>query len=250
MGSDPLNTFIEFARSDEEKKRTSSRQKQLFKCYDKLKEETTEYNKLVEQELKNKKYADRLSDDRMFLYFIQNGKCMYTGEPLDIDLLLQYQVDHIIPQAYIKDDSIENKVLVKSLENQYKTDKLLIAPEIRRKRKNFWDNLFHTGLMGAKKYANLNRAGISENEAKGFINRQLVETRQISKHVAVLLKNSYVNTNIVTIKAELSHNFRSKFNLVKCREINDLHHAHDAYIACVIGNYILRRYENMDNELI
>lgn len=39
---------------------------------------------------------------------------MYTGDELDIDHLSDYDIDHIIPQAFIKDDSIDNRVLTSS----------------------------------------------------------------------------------------------------------------------------------------
>ena len=31
---------------------------------------------------------------------IQNGKCLYSGETLEIDNLSLYEVDHILPQSY------------------------------------------------------------------------------------------------------------------------------------------------------
>lgn len=250
MGYDPENIFIEFAREDEESKRTNSRLKWLQICYNRLSDETNEFNKRVYNELKNKKYSDSLDVERLFLYFIQNGKCMYSGEPLDIDALSTYQVDHIMPRAYIKDDSIDNKALVKYDLNQYKSDKLLLDDKTRRGRRVYWLNLKEAGLISDKKFNNLMRESIGENEAKGFINRQLVETRQISKHVAILLNERYTQTNVVTIKAQLTHDFRNKYKLYKSRDINDFHHAHDALLAATIGNYMINRFPSMKPELI
>ena len=54
-------------------------------------------------------------DERLTLYFMQNGKCLYSGKPIDITQLSNaglYEVDHIIPRSYIEDDSYENKALV------------------------------------------------------------------------------------------------------------------------------------------
>ena len=39
---------------------------------------------------------------------------MYTGKPLEINQLSNYDIDHIIPQAFIKDDSLNNRVLTSS----------------------------------------------------------------------------------------------------------------------------------------
>ena len=238
---EPKNIMIEFARSDEEGKRSTSRKSKLLEAFQRLSEETSEYNRQVANQLKDNR--NRLSSERLFLYFIQNGKCMYTGIPLNIDELDKYEVDHIIPRCYIKDDSIENKVLVLKAENQRKLDNLLISQEIQDKNKVWWAKLYKHGLIGSKKFNNLMRSGLSENEQKGFINRQLVETRQICKNVATLLQGSFVNTNIITVKADLGHLFREKYGLYKNRNINDFHHAQDAYLSALIGNTLLLNKE-------
>ena len=91
--------------------------------------------------------------------------------------------------------------------------------------------------MSAKKFHNLIREKYNEEDINGFINRQLVETRQITKHVANILNNLYKDTNVIYLKADLSHNYREKYDLFKFRDINDYHHAHDAYLAAVLGEY-------------
>ena len=57
-----------------------------------------------------------LKSDKLYLYFTQFGKCMYTGENIDLGDLFNknlYDIDHIYPQSKIKDDSLDNRVLVK-----------------------------------------------------------------------------------------------------------------------------------------
>ena len=44
----------------------------------------------------------------MYLYYLQNGKCAYTGEPLDLKIA---SIDHIIPRSLVKDDSFDNLCL-------------------------------------------------------------------------------------------------------------------------------------------
>ena len=60
-----------------------------------------------------------LRKDKLFLYYTQFGKCMYSGDPIDLEAALHddktYDIDHIFPRSRIKDDSIENRVLVKSV---------------------------------------------------------------------------------------------------------------------------------------
>lgn len=159
----------------------------------------------------------------------------------------EYEVDHIIPRAYIKDDSLENKALVYREENQHKTDQLLIDKSIRWKMSETWKQLHQAKLIGDKKYRNLLRSSINENAMKGFVARQLVETSQMVKMAQALLEARYAEegTKIVPVKASVSHNLREATGLVKCREANDFHHAHDAYLACRLGLFIQMRHPGM-----
>ena len=253
MGHEPDNIFIEFARGEDDKVRTKNRSAQIDRSYKKWKKEFKGegFSTEVEKELKNKKYKDRLNEEKMYLYFLQNGKCMYSRDKtLDIDKLPLYHIDHILPQTYTPDDSIENKVLVLGIENENKADNLLISQKIRNDRKEFWRYLYECGLMGEKKYKNLTRSAIGEGEIKGFINRQLVETRQIIKNVTQLFTQRYANSNVLAVRAGLSSNYREKYGLYKSREINDFHHAHDAFLAVRIGMFLTKRFPGMEKDLI
>lgn len=84
-----------------------------------------DYNPNVYKELK-KKQNEKDFNERLYLYFIQNGRCMYSSRPLNIDTLYLYEVDHILPQSYVKDDSLSNKALVYKEENQRKSGSLLL----------------------------------------------------------------------------------------------------------------------------
>lgn len=234
MGYEPKNIAIEMSRGDEEKKRTDDRKKYLLDLYKLCKNDIENYNLLINQ--LNQK--EKISSQKLFLYFIQEGKCLYSGEPLNIDDLDLYEIDHIIPRTLIKDDSIDNKALVYRECNQNKAANYILPREYRtEKNKMWWKKLKEKKLMSAKKFYNLIRNEYSEDDIEGFINRQLVETRQIIKHVANILGNFYENSKIIYLKAELSHNYRERYDLFKFREINDYHHAHDAYLAAVLGEY-------------
>ncbi|MCL2855079.1 MAG: type II CRISPR RNA-guided endonuclease Cas9 [Defluviitaleaceae bacterium] len=104
---------IEMARGDGTKgKRTVSRRKQIEKMYQNFTKNTDEViPKEIRENFDSKANEKEFDNERLFLYFLQNGKCMYTKETLEISNLSDYDVDHIIPQAYIKDDSLDNKVL-------------------------------------------------------------------------------------------------------------------------------------------
>lgn len=56
-----------------------------------------------------------MRSDKLFLYYSQMGRCMYSGDAIDLDELFtnRYDIDHIYPQSKVMDDSIDNRVLVK-----------------------------------------------------------------------------------------------------------------------------------------
>ena len=177
---------------------------------------------------------------------MQLGKCAYTGKTLDIEKLKTnlYNVDHIWPQSYVKDDSIDNKVLVISEENAAKGDIYPIKAEIREKMGSYWRMLRHNHLISEEKYKRLTRnTPFSAQEKQGFINRQLVSTRQSTKAVAEILKMVFPDTEIIYSKASLASDFRHEvLKRYKTRSVNDLHHAKDAYLNIVVGNVYYCRF--------
>lgn len=235
IGYDPENIMIEMAREENTKKgRKDDKKKYLLNLYEKYKNIIDDYNALT-KELKS---YEKIDSQKLFLYFIQEGKCLYTGKPLNIEDLDSYEVDHIIPRTLIKDDSIDNKALVYRECNQVKAANFVLPSEYRTSfMKKWWTHLKSIGLISAKKFYRLTRDSYKDEDIQGFINRQLVETRQITKHVANIINNFYKNTKVVYLKADLSHNYRERYELYKFREINDYHHAHDAYLAAVLGEY-------------
>ena len=138
----------------------------------------------------------------------------------------------------MKDDSLlNNLVLVCSEINGAKSDSYPLDADIRRKMIPFWKTLKDRGLISDEKFFRLTRSTpFSEDEKWGFINRQLVETRQSTKVITELLKERYPDTGIVYVKAGLVSDFRHAFDLVKSRTVNDLHHGKDAYLNIVVGN--------------
>ena len=251
-GHAPSNIFIEVTRDEDEK----SKGKRTRRRYDQLKEALEAFKKddpRIWEEIKEASPNDL--DERLTLYFMQRGRCLYSGRPIDINQLSNaglYEVDHIIPRAYIKDDSLENKALVYREENQRKTNELLLDESIRRKMSSEWRVLHDAHLIGDKKFNNLLRSRITEGAMKGFVARQLVETSQMVKLAQSLLeaRYAYEETKVVPVKASMSHNLREAVGFVKCREANDFHHAHDAYLACRIGLFIQMRHPGIyDNPI-
>lgn len=242
MGCAPQKIFVEMARGatpDQKGKRSVSRQNQIIELYKKIKDEEVAQLK-KELEAMGEKADNRLQSDSLFLYYMQLGKCMYTGNAIKLEQLASgmYNIEHIYPKSKVKDESIlNNKVLVLSTVNAEKDENYPVDEAIRIKMSGFWDYLKENSLITDEKHRRLTRSsGFSEDELRGFINRQLVETRQSTKAVAQLLKEKYPESELVYVKAGMVSDFRNEFNMLKCRSLNDLHHAKDAYLTIPVGN--------------
>lgn len=262
MGHTPESIVIEMARENQTTARGKKNSQQRYKrIEDTLKNLAPGLNSNILKEHPTDNI--QLQNDRLFLYYLQNGKDMYTGKPLDINQLSSYDIDHIVPQAFIKDDSLDNRVLTNSKDNRGKSDNVP-SLEVVQKRKAFWQQLLDSKLISERKFNNLTKAergGLDREDKVGFIRRQLVETRQITKHVAQILDarfNTEVNekdkknrkVKIITLKSNLVSNFRKEFKLYKVREINDYHHAHDAYLNAVVAKAILKKYPKLEPEFV
>ena len=264
MGRRPESIVVEMARENQYTNQGKSNSQQRLK---RLEESLKDLgSKILKENIPAKLSKidnNALQNDRLYLYYLQNGKDMYTGEELDIDRLSNYDIDHIIPQAFLKDNSIDNKVLVSSASNRGKSDDVP-SLEVVKKRKTFWHQLLKSKLISQRKFDNLTKAergGLSPEDKAGFIQRQLVETRQITKHVARLLDERFNNkkdednktlrtVKIITLKSTLVSQFRKDFELYKVREINDFHHAHDAYLNAVVASALLKKYPKLEPEFV
>ena len=234
----PKKIFVEMARGPEEKKeRKLSRKTQLMELYKACKKDSEELYKQLE-----KTDESEFKRDKLYLYYTQFGKCMYTGQPIPLDSLYDtnvYDIDHIYPRSKIKDDSLDNRVLVNKVVNANKDNTYPLSEVIQKNMYAHWSYLLSKGLISKKKFDRLTRnTPLLDSELADFIERQLVETRQSTKAVAGILTNLYPkpNTEIVYVKAKFVSEFRYKFDMLKCREVNDLHHAKDAYLNIVVGN--------------
>lgn len=256
-GKTPDKIFIEVTRkADESKKgmRTKSRKENLLELYKevgKLKNDI--YRDDLESFLSEVNRQDNkyFNPEKMYLYFLQLGRCAYSGKKIDFKELDSCDIDHIMPQALVKDDSLDNKVLTFSTINQ--DDKADIYPIPNHLRQEeLWAFWLKTKLISQSKYDKLMRvAPIREEEKQKFINRQLVETNQMALLVRDLLEK-YFNakekrTEIVLSKAANVSEFRNKFEIVKSRDVNDYHHAIDAYLNVVVGNVLNEKFNHNIN---
>ncbi|GAA0523935.1 type II CRISPR RNA-guided endonuclease Cas9 [Chitinophaga japonensis] len=119
-------------------------------------------------------------------------KCIspYTGNPIMLSELFtfKYEVDHVIPRSRHYDDSLANKVIVESWANKEK-DNLTAMQYIQQ-------GSIQNRLLPVEKYllhieenfrGRKRRNLLSAEVPKGFIERQLNDTRHISRRVNELL---------------------------------------------------------------
>lgn len=265
LGKDPKKIFIETIRSNKaEKKRTDSRKTQLEKLFKNLKDD----KQLLEEVAKQ--YPDEyFKTKKIWLYCTQLGKCIYSGEEINLSELFNnniYDIDHIYPRSKTKDDSLHNNlVLTLKTKNEAKKDKYPLKETltITKEIKNYWKTLLDKKLITQEKYNRLVcEEELTTEQLAKFINRQLVETSQSTKAVAGILKNLLPHTEIYYVKAENISEFRQDFayetifdeykkiytskvinpELIKIRELNNYHHAHDAYLSIVVGNVFSTKF--------
>lgn len=263
--------FLESTRKAGEKgKMTNSREKQIKEYLNAAKKAIDERDEIKYLEGKLEEKKDQLKSKKLFLYFLQLGRSVYTGEKIDLDRLdSDYDIDHIIPQAKIKDDSLNNIVLVEKAVNNRKQDRYPIPPEILKPKGKDWIyklNKCSNTMMPKEKMNKLYRVSeFTDDEEAGFINRQLTMTNQTVKAVADILRLTEVKmkadgsktTEIVFSKASLVSDFRNFFSgsnveggspsYIKLRDVNDYHHAQDAYLNIVVGNVYYEKFNKGRN---
>lgn len=249
-----LQFYIETTRTNKavkgDKGRTKSRYEKLLETYKNA--GITDAVKSVLNELEgiHESGGDaKLNGEALFLYFIQQGKDLYTGEPIHLEEMDKYDVDHIIPQCLIKDDSLENKVLtLKTFNQKIKHDDYPLKPEWLWKNTGgvveahkFYKYLYDKKFIGSKKYNSLiSRNQLGDKELQIFVDSQLNTTN----HTVIGIRDCLINffncpaSNIEFSKAEVVSDFRKEKNLIKSREANNFHHAHDAYLNIVTWSIV------------
>lgn len=247
LGKAPKRLFVEMTRNEQkDKKRTDSRKQYFLELYKNIKDEGKDWKALINQADEN----GTLKSKKMYLYLTQRGRCMYTGHSIDLEDLFNdnlYDIDHIYPRHFVKDDNIMNNlVLVEKEKNAHKSDHYPLEEDIYKKQLAMWKDLHNRKLITDEKFKRLTgRNEFTDEQKAGFIARQLVETSQGTKGVTTILERALPDTKIVYAKASNVSEFRQKRDLLKSRVVNDFHHAQDAYLNIVVGNvYFVKFTQN------
>lgn len=230
-------------------KKALERKKRIEQFLKALTKESSEKGRAeeLEKELEIRQLS-ALQGKHLYLYFLQNGKDVYSGKPIDINDVLngtKYDTDHIIPQSLMKDDSIDNLVLVARETNQHRSNEFPLPVEIRENKDNrvLWRKLKKAGMMSDKKYNNLIRATpLTEEEIASFVAAQINVVNQSNIVVRDVLTTLYPSARLIFSKAQYPSQIRKELNIPKLRDLNDTHHAVDAYLNIVAGVELTKRY--------
>ena len=192
---------------------------------------------------------------KLRLYKEQEGKCIYSGNSIDLDRLIKdpsaYQIEHIIPFAISFDDSLNNKALAEASSNQRKGRMTpyyyFKSGKYYGKFHNFeeykqWVLSLNNISSTKKKYLTTELSYTKYSDMEEFVNRNLNDTSYAIRSMMTALKDFYkhnkINTIVRTIKGKQTSIFRHKFHIdedgIKNRD-QFIHHAIDALIIAGLG---------------
>lgn len=241
IGKAPKKIFLGVARDNkgEKGKKTEDRKKKLLSLYAENKKLVSSISGTIAEELE-KETDENLQKDRVYLYYLQLGLCLYTGEKIpraEADSPVHYNTEHILPKSKVRDDSLNNLLLVNAKVNQNRDQAYPLPKAIQDKMVHTWKMLRNAGFMSDSKFERLTRmTELTTQELSAFVARQLNDTRQSTKAAAVVLRRMFPNTRLVLVKDINVSLFRAEFDLTKNRNINDLHNAADAYLNIRVGD--------------
>jgi CRISPR-associated endonuclease Csn1 len=176
------------------------------------------------------------------LYLQQDGKCVYTGETIQLTRLYDEgycEVDHILPRSRSADDSFTNKVLCLASANQDKRNQTpfewfghdgakWMAFEARIGGSS------SKAKMGKSKVDRLLKENFDESSESAFIQRNINDTRYMSKAIKTYcekhwkLKNEDDKLRVQVRSGKLTSTLRHQWGLDSKNRETHTHHAMDA----------------------
>ncbi|CAN5378583.1 hypothetical protein BH10PSE2_BH10PSE2_17650 [soil metagenome] len=173
--------------------------------------------------------------------------CTYTGKPISFSQVFsdEIEIEHILPFSRTLDDSMANRTLAYREANRGKRNQ---APEQAFHGAEYEAIQQRADAMVRNKAWRFKPGAMErfENEHRGFLNRQLNETRHLSKlareYVAGLVDREDRESNVWVVTGQLTSLLRARWGLnfsnVKDRN-NHRHHAIDAATIGVIDRGLL-----------
>lgn len=188
------------------------------------------------------------------LYREQQGKCAYSIEPMDINRLFELgyvEIDHALPYSRSFDDSKNNRVLVLAKENRNKGNRTPFEYLDGVHNSEAWRQ-FVAFVESNKTYrlakrSRLLRKDFGGDEAKGFRERNLNDTRYICKFFKnyveqyLQLHDDSSAKRCVVLSGQMTSFLRARWGLVKARGDSDRHHALDAAVVAACSHSMVKR---------
>lgn len=188
---------------------------------------------------------------KMRLWREQGGFCPYCEEYLDPTRLAEpgyAEMDHILPYSRSLDNGWHNRVLVHGKDNRDKGNRTpfeAFGGDAAR-----WDRLVawvQASHLSAPKKRNLLREDFGEEAERELKDRNLTDTRFITKTAATLLRDRLTfhpeapKDPVMTLNGRLTAFLRKQWGLHKNRKNGDLHHALDAAVLAVASRSFVYR---------
>ena len=250
----PEEIVIEFAR---ELKHSKKERDKIQKQQSEKQKKNNEYRKKL-QELfgSNKIPSDGLLRMRLYEELAKkeahNRRCVYCGKSIGIKQLFESEVEieHILPFSRTLDDSISNKTLSCSGCNRFKRNR---SPYEAFHGEPTWDwnAILHRieNLPHNKKWRFAADAMDRFDNEKGFLARQLNDTRYLSRIAREYLGKICNHHKIYAIPGRLTAMLRGKWKLNRLLNTDNnhknrddhRHHAIDAFVVAVTSRSLLQR---------
>lgn len=246
----PSEVHIELARelseTFQERQKIEKQQQANRLLKEALREEISQLK--GEQQINNKDVL------KYRLYKEQNGICAYSLKPLEWGRLLEEEyvtIDHILPYSRSFDDSLNNKVLVLSVEKQNKTNQTPYEYLNGAIASESWQHFAAWTRSNAKypkaKKERLLRKNFAHEAAKEFAARNLNDTRYITRYIAqsirdhLLFANNAPSSPVLTLSGSITGLLKTRWGLLKERTHSDLYHALDACVVAVASHSLLSK---------
>ena len=101
-------------------------------------------------------------------------------------------------------------------------------------------------LISEEKYNRLIRTKeLNADEINSFINRQINVVNYSNIQIKRIFEIKYPETKIIFSKASFPSLLRKEYEIAKMRDLNDAHHAVDAYLNVVCGNILTTLYNDI-----
>lgn len=242
-GYAPESIFLD-TKKMRPKDKKDNRKSRLIDLYKGLKDVSKEWKETMINRIDECDKDGSLKSKKVYLYFLQMGKDMYTWEDINFNVVKTtgdniYNIDHIYPKHFVKDESLDNIVLTNSEFNgEEKKDIYPVPDKIYEAMHGNWLILRKNGFMSAEKLVRLSdRHPMSDEKRASFIGKSYIQATSSTKMLAEVF-NSIFNkdTKIIYAKTQEVADFRKQYGFAKATIYNDHYLAKDAYLNIVVGN--------------